>query len=259
MRLIVNADDFGLTENVSRGIIDGIKNGIITDTSAMVTTEGFLPSIELARVNNFNCMGLHFVVTEGNSILPLEQIPSLVDEMGFFYPKEIFFHKDINISEMEAELEAQINVFLSTGLVLTHLDTHHGFMLKNKSVFELFMKLAKKYNVPLRNEASALSFEERRWYINRLNEEGIKSVEQVYFNTGVSHHLYEDICIFLGKAIGIFDSIEIGCHPGISDSELRMISKLNDDREIELNLFKSSDLRDKLKTMEIELVNYSNL
>ena len=33
MRLIVNADDFGLTENVSRGIIDGIKNGIITDTS----------------------------------------------------------------------------------------------------------------------------------------------------------------------------------------------------------------------------------
>lgn len=63
MRLIINADDFGLTESVSKGILKGMKEGIITDTTMLTNTNHFDRSIELAKEAGVKEMGVHLNLT----------------------------------------------------------------------------------------------------------------------------------------------------------------------------------------------------
>lgn len=63
MRLIINADDFGLTESVSKGILKGMQEGIITDTTMLTNTRHFDRSIELAKEAGIEAMGVHLNLT----------------------------------------------------------------------------------------------------------------------------------------------------------------------------------------------------
>ena len=59
-RLIVNADDFGLSEGVDHGIVDAFSNGIVTSTSLMVRRPAARHAAELARLHTRLSVGLHF-------------------------------------------------------------------------------------------------------------------------------------------------------------------------------------------------------
>lgn len=229
MKVIVNADDFGLSEQVSKGILRCMNEGIVTDTNAIVHTPAFLQCAQMAMAQGVTSMGLHCLLTMGKPILPIAQVPTLVNAEGSFYNRQEFMEKQINIQEAEAELEAQITRFLSTGLTLSHINTHHGYMHKSKEMLELFHRLALKYQVPLRNEFT------RKGISNPFDD--IPMVDMVYFNHDKPHHTVEDILTFLEEANTQYEIVEIGCHPGYSDAYLRSISPLNDDREKELQVF----------------------
>ena len=85
MKLIINADDYGLTINVSKAIILGLKKGILTDTNAIVNTPDFKASAEMAHSHGIHEMGLHCLLTMGKPLSHPESIPSLVNEKGMFY------------------------------------------------------------------------------------------------------------------------------------------------------------------------------
>jgi chitin disaccharide deacetylase len=259
MNLIIHADDFGLTENVSLGIIEGMKNGIITETSALVTAPAFEKSVALAKENDITKMGVHLLATMGLPKLPAVEIPTLVNHQGRFFNREEFFSNSINLNELEVELTAQIDYFLTFNLELTHLDTHHGFMLKNEEVFELFIRLAKKYNVPLRNEVSNLTGNEKTYLQKKLDEQKIETVEMVYFNQVAPYHTKKDVVNFLEEANIKYSYVEIGCHPGYSDGQLRAISILNDFREKELEVFLDKNLRETIDLLGIDLISYTSL
>ena len=255
MKLIINADDFGLTDGVNRGILKGMQDGLLTDTSAIVCAPAFASGAELALQNGVREMGLHCLATVGRPILPAGQVRSLVGENGVFYSRDVFMSRDIDVSELEAEMEAQIGVLLRSGLALSHLDTHHGFMYKTEAIKEMFVRLAHKYDVPLRNEQSRKTDE------GPVNEElrrlGVRAVEKLYFNRGIPCHTVETVKAFLEEAQGRWDMVEIGCHPGYSDEELRNISPLNDDREKELAVFLDPSLRQYVEGRVIERISYS--
>ncbi|WEG12211.1 ChbG/HpnK family deacetylase [Pullulanibacillus sp. KACC 23026] len=259
MNLIVHADDFGLTENVSLGIIHGMKNGVITETSALVTAPGFEKSVALAKKNDIRKMGMHLLATMGYSKLPAVDIPTLVNYEGRFFNRDEFFEKSIDANELELELTAQIEYFLTFDLELTHLDTHHGFMLKNEEVLEVFIRLAKKYKVPLRNEVSLLIGDEKAYLQKKLDDNKIKTVEMVYFNQEAPYHTKRDIVHFLEEAKAKYCYVEIGCHPGYSDDQLRSLSILNDYRERELELFLDKELRQTIELFDIDLIDYTTL
>jgi chitin disaccharide deacetylase len=259
MKLIIHADDFGLTENVSLGILDGIKNGIITETSALVTAPDFEKSVVFAKENGFSRMGVHLLATMGSPKLPAVKIPTLVNKEGKFFNREDFLSKSINLVELEAELTAQIDYFLTFNLELTHFDTHHGFMLKNEDVFEMFIRLAKKYKVPLRNEVSHLKGAPKADFQKKLDENKIETVDMVYFNHDAPYHTKNEVVDFLEEARNKYRYVEIGCHPGISDDKLRALSILNDFREKELKVFKDKGLLESIKLLGIELIDYKKL
>lgn len=256
MKLIVNADDFGLTVNVSKAILKGMREGILTDTNAIVNTSDFKSSAEMALDFGIEEMGLHCLLTMGKPLLPANLIPSLVNEEGNFYKREDFKNQEINVLEAEMEIEAQIQVFLDSGLKLSHITTHHGFMNKSEEMTKLFIRLAKKYNVPLRNEAVR---RKRFDLVELYKKEGIILCDYMYFNHGTPHHTVEDVKRIILEAIQKYETLEIGCHPGYSDDLLRKISPLNDDREKELEVILDQDLKKLIDTLNIQKISYSDL
>ena len=259
MKLLINADDYGLTNNVSKGILYGMKNGCISATSAIVSCDGFLEDAKHVLDNGVRKMGLHCLLTVNRPIIDPKYVPSLVNEEGRFYSRKDFMNKEVDIREVELELEAQISMLRSTGLEFDHIDTHHGFMLKSREMFELFVRLAKKYDVPLRNEVSHEDPSNSDYYHKLLKDNGIKMVDYTYFNHGTPCHCIEDVLSFLKDALNRYETVEIGCHPGYSDDLLRSISILNDDRENDLNVMTSKELKDFIRENDIELIGYKDL
>ena len=259
MKLIINADDYGCTVPVSLGIIEGMKYGLISSTSALVPCDCFQEMASYAIEHGLKKMGIHCMLTMLKPTLPREKVQSLVDENGYFFDRKGFMSREVDVDEARAELENQIRIFLESGLQLDHIDTHHGFMMKNDTFFHMFMDLAQKYQVPLRNELSRADEEKQRIYTKECFDRKIRMADCVYFNHSTPHHTIEDVKKFLINASEKYKVVEIGCHPGHSDAYLRSLSVLNDDREIELDVMTSPELLRFVEDQHIEIIGFEQL
>lgn len=150
--LIINADDFGLHEQINKGIIKGFKEGIITSTSIMPTAPAFAEAVELAKQNPDLGIGIHLTLcTCVPSCLPKSDVSSLLGADGNFLPSYVDFAKRyytgrINSFELEAELRAQFEKALNSGINITHIDSHqHTHMLPG--INSLVIELCKEYNI----------------------------------------------------------------------------------------------------------------
>ncbi|HXF59085.1 MAG TPA: ChbG/HpnK family deacetylase, partial [Candidatus Saccharimonadales bacterium] len=85
-RLIVNADDFGLTQPINDGVIDAFERGILTSASLVATGEAFERAAKYASNRPDLDSGIHLMIVQGAPVLPPEQVPSLVQEDGRFLP-----------------------------------------------------------------------------------------------------------------------------------------------------------------------------
>lgn len=129
-RLIINADDFGLTHGVNRAISDLHCAGVLTSTTLMARAGATDAAIDLARAMPSLGVGCHVVLVDGQPVLPAHEIPSLVDPktgsfriaLGAFLRK--LFTGRISSAEIEAEARAQIELLQSRGLRITHIDAH---------------------------------------------------------------------------------------------------------------------------------------
>jgi len=129
-RLIINADDFGLTAGVNRAVIELHQKRIVTSATLMARAAATDEAIELALNAPLLGVGCHVVLVDGEPVLPATDIPSLTHrQTGRFRAKPGSFLRRlllgrIRASEIEAEAAAQIAVLQGQGLTLTHFDTH---------------------------------------------------------------------------------------------------------------------------------------
>jgi chitin disaccharide deacetylase len=129
-RLIVNADDFGLTSGVNRAILELHHAGVLTSTTLMAHAQTSIEAIKLASSTPTLGVGCHVVLADGEPVLPAERIPSLVDRRtGRFSASISTFLKGllarrIQTTEIEAEVRAQIQFMQNKGVRVTHVDTH---------------------------------------------------------------------------------------------------------------------------------------
>jgi len=147
-RLIVNADDFGLTPGVCAGILSAARHGIVTSTTVLVTAG---PSGEWwSRLLDSDLgAGLHVNFTLGR---PLTRGRSLVDASGAFVRDPRRAAARARIKDVEAEVAAQIERF--TELLKrppTHLDTHHHVGLLSP-MQEVVLGAARRLGVFVRSQ-----------------------------------------------------------------------------------------------------------
>lgn len=151
-QLIVNADDFGLHPLINAGIIKGHQEGFITSTSLMPSAPCWQEAVRLAKENPRLGIGVHLTLVGGvPSVLPKEQVSSLLDDDGLFLPDYVAFAKRyysgaVKQAELEAELRAQLERALESGVNITHIDSHqHTHVLPG--INSLVLKLSNEYNI----------------------------------------------------------------------------------------------------------------
>ena len=150
-RLIVTADDFGLSLPINEAVELAHRCGILTAASLMVGAPAAQDAIERARRMPNLGIGLHLVLASGMPVLPPGAIPALVGTEGLL--SKSLFGKGVAIymrasvrRQMEAEVRAQFEAFRRTGLPLDHVNGHHHFHL-HPSVIKLIVALASEFGV----------------------------------------------------------------------------------------------------------------
>jgi hopanoid biosynthesis associated protein HpnK len=128
-QLIINADDFGLHENINLGIIEGHTKGCVTSTSIMAGAPAFEQAAALAADHPQLGVGIHLTLVGGRPVTNPEYVKSLVDDEGMFCDSYPLFLKriclgDIHLDDVQRELSAQVKKALSAGIQITHLDSH---------------------------------------------------------------------------------------------------------------------------------------
>lgn len=152
--LIINADDLGLSDGVTEGIVQAWRDGVVTSTSALVNLDGAIERIVAAhRANPDMPIGLHLNITLGRPVLPVDKVPTLAGPTGEFYSADEITSKLLSISldELRAELRAQADLLLEHGIPISHLDYHNHMVVLYAPFYEVVRELAKELNVPVRH------------------------------------------------------------------------------------------------------------
>lgn len=156
--LIVNADDLGLSDGVTEGIVRAWRDGVVTSTSALVNIDGAANRIAAVHAAHPDMpIGLHLNITEGRPVLPPDRVPTLVDRNGHFHsideiPKYLL---RIAPDELAAELRAQAELLTSLGVRFSHIDYHQHIVVLYTPLYRHVLDLARQYDVPLRQPVPA--------------------------------------------------------------------------------------------------------
>ncbi len=150
-RLIVTADDFGLSRGVNEAVQRAATDGILTSASLMVAGPAAEDAVARARAMPGLAVGLHLVVIEGAPVLPAGTIPDLVDGSGQFPSDQLrlgidYFFRPRVRRQLAAEIRAQFEAFAATGLTLDHANAHKHMHL-HPTVGRLMIEIGREYGL----------------------------------------------------------------------------------------------------------------
>lgn len=248
MKLIINADDFGLCESVNNGIIKSHTEGVLTSTTLMVNMPGAQHAFELMKEHKDLGVGIHLVLSAGK---PLTACKSLMLENGNFdknYRNCIYGDP----KEIEVELRAQMDKFLESGFKPSHIDSHHNIHGYNPDVKRIAEALALEHGIPLRIFDGIDTF-----YSDSTKIEEIKRTEK--FNDLMWPAGDAEKLISLIKKYLCCKTVEISCHPGLNSEELESISSYNKERELEVAALTDEKVIKFIKDNKIELINFNDI
>ena len=284
-RLIINADDFGLTHGVNRAIAESHVHGVVTSTTLMANSGAFDEAVQLAKSNKDWSVGCHLVLVDGEPLIDPGRIPGLVpgrDSHKFRNGVGILALQSLagmlDSDQVEAESVAQIRKLQANGINVSHIDTHkHTHIFP--AVLEGILRAARICGVSaVRNpfESFAADFARTRqqlWkrylqvrFLRRLASPFRKAVQKAGMRTPdgtlgivVTGHL--DRQLFQGIAENIPEGTwEFVCHPGYVDDDLQTITtRLRESRRNELELLTSPETREVLASRDVELITYLDL
>lgn len=247
MKLIVNADDYGLSAGVNYGIMDACKEGIVRSATMMANMGGFIHGVELAKQNPELSLGIHLVLTCGRPLVTGHK--TLTDADGTFLNQLVLMDRvpdEIDQEEVEREFEEQIQRVLKAGIVPTHLDSHHH-VHQLPGIFEVFLKMARKYELPIRLSDRSMLPEEYQ----DIKTPDIFFVD-FYGDTALPSCLKES----LQPCIDTDQIVEVMSHPAYVDQTLLNSSSYNQQRTKELEILKGTEMKDFIKSTKIELASF---
>lgn len=153
--LIIHSDDLGAAHSENAASFEAMKNGVVNSGSIIVPGPWFLEVVNEYKKNPQFDLGIHLAVTsewrdyKWGPVSPVDKVKSLVNRYGYFYSSVDSVVMYAKPDELELELTSQIEKCLKAGLDITHLDGHMGFHLGNEKFLDIYIKLSKKYKLPL--------------------------------------------------------------------------------------------------------------
>ena len=271
--LIVNADDYGMTRSISRGILKTAIDGIVRATTVMTNSHDFDERMdELFKECPELDIGFHANLTWGEPLSDPEEIRTLVNDEGMFLPRITLLRRSIlrqiSANEVYKELSSQYKKLSDRVKNITHIDGHHHIHAF-PVIRDIVTKLAKEHNVQFirapheglwsswqwagtrRAVISALSAAKPMFWKSR----GFKCADNFGgFALGAGRQIQKR---WLETLIRLPEGItEIMVHPG-------HFSPHNDDynigREEEIRMLTNQSLSEAIKDCEIEISSFKNI
>lgn len=278
-RLIVNADDFGLTSGVNRAIIESHEHGIVTSATLMARGAKFQEAVDSASRNPRLSVGCHVLLVDASPVLDVRQVSSLAttnsgepkfrDSLISFAGLALAARLDED--QIEAEITAQIRNLQTAGIRVSHLDSHkHTHMFP--VVFRPMLRAARTCGVSaVRNPFEPLLFAGTKNWRRRVQLGILRS-----FRTSFRKQLHDsgittpDGCVGIVATGGLTQdrfrqliqnlpegTWEFVTHPGYNDADLDGIhTRLRRSREKELAILTSPETKELIQREQIELISY---
>ncbi|HEX8975522.1 MAG TPA: ChbG/HpnK family deacetylase [Solirubrobacteraceae bacterium] len=220
--LIVNADDFGASDGINRGIVDAHTNGIVTSTSLMVTGSAAADAVTLARQHPDLGLGLHWDL-DGEQAEPELDLE--------------------DASAVRTELARQLALFEAlVGRAPTHVDSHHH-VHRRPQIAPIARELAAPVGVPLREDGRVTFvggfYGQWEWEVTDLN------------------HISPEFLIWILRNEVLEGWTELGCHPGYVSDDFTSVYLT--EREVEVRTLCDPSVRAEIEALGIRLANYRDL
>jgi predicted glycoside hydrolase/deacetylase ChbG (UPF0249 family) len=284
-RLILNADDFGLTPGINRAIAELNSAGVLTSATLMANGPAFDDAVAVALAHPGLGVGCHIVLTDGVPISPPASIPSLIGADGrSFRPSLIGFVRALLLGrirpdDVARESLAQIQKLQRAGIRITHIDTHKHTHLFS-AIARPLLEVAESANIrAIRNPFEpdwSLDLNQgghpRRLAIKMLNRLRPRFEALLQLHEGRVRTTQGTVAI---SATGQFNATtlaqilaalppdgayEICCHPGYNDVDLAQVrTRLRAHRDIERQALLSEVPAALAQRNAPTLMNYANL
>ena len=263
-RLIVNADDFGLTHGVNRAIADCHLHGIVTSATLMATGLCLDDAAELALHMPRLSVGCHVVLVDGEPLLPPNQVRSLLapGTNRFYHSTGEVLHAvaegRFHSEEIEAEASAQMARLQDAGMRLSHFDSHkHTHMFP--SILRPLLLAASAHGIAaLRNPFEApgvVSLGDALSSLSLLTRKTQTTLLRAFLHRRLARARATGWIFHHGRQLGSSQhrritamslrtmlrrmppgAWELVCHPGYNDSELAKVrTRLRASREVEMH------------------------
>jgi predicted glycoside hydrolase/deacetylase ChbG (UPF0249 family) len=271
--LIVNADDFGRSPGICRGIERAAKEGVVRSTTVMINLPGAPQAVIEARGRVPRlAWGLHLNITHGEACSPAMRRSQLVDAAGCFKgPQALLAALDrLDHQTVAHEWRAQADALLGCGAELDHLDSHHHAAYFSPWLSEFYFELAAELSCgvrppcPMEGEGSPLGRDlppQVRHYLCQqapqvLESAGLQHPDHfvtAFFGSGVTAETLHGIIASLPQGV-----TELMTHPGEVDPALRQHSGYCEPRRVELDLLTAPELHSLLEQNGIRLACYAD-
>ncbi|MCB1221801.1 MAG: ChbG/HpnK family deacetylase [Planctomycetales bacterium] len=235
-RIVFNADDYGLTAGVSRGILQA-SEGVVQSTTVMANLVSE-PDLQNLMATSMTA-GIHLNLSLGRPLS--DNYPAqLLDGEGRFLKSLALDEdtwRDVELRRAVAmEWTAQFELLKRRNLEISHIDSHHHTHMLGP-LFPMALEMAVGFGLPLRCRS------EYRGLAEPAGVAGPEVLIEGYFGTGnISRDsLLGMLEVFRGR------HVEVMCHPGCVDDELRVISSYVDERGEELSVLGDPALRRQLE------------
>jgi predicted glycoside hydrolase/deacetylase ChbG (UPF0249 family) len=281
-QLIVNADDFGRSPGVNRGIFDAYHKGIVTSTTVMIGQPYAPTGLEQALNETPDLgLGLHLNLTAGPAVSDPAAIPTLIDPTtGFYYTLSdwITHVQRIDPDDIRREIQAQFDRFISlTGKKPDHLDAHYHITYLHPVGLDMMLTLSEQYNIPMRQAQLDLPATEAIRALHEMlpqipSEFAMQLIENLheilaqhqppFWPARLDMGFYGARAI-LGELLLILTNLgddsltEVMCHPGYVDEHLN--GNYVAEREAEVNHLTHAATRECIKSEQIQLITFGDL
>lgn len=272
--LVVNADDFGMTPGVSRGIARAHDEGIVTSASLLAGMPGFDEAVRLARALPALGVGLHLNLTDGAPVLPPAQIPTLVDSDGRFLGYRSLTLRmlsgRVRKDELKAEITAQLGRLEQAGIEPTHIDGHrHVHLLP--TLFDVVADAAVAAGIKYLRCPAALGEKARPTGIKAARALGLAGFGRLHYGRLTDRGLQTADCFLGAMSAGQENELaeaaerlpelpsgitEWMVHPGEVDSTLMFVHDLLWPREAQLRWLCSDDAHRAVEEAGLRLANF---
>lgn len=282
-RLIVNADDFGMSRGITDAILLAHKEGIVTSTSMMANqlaseyAASTLSSVPALGV------GVHLNLTAGRPVLPPREIPTLVDTGGNFHsPKSLFWKLSrfrVNSDEIEAEFRAQIRWLRTHGIEPIHADSHQHVHLYPAALLP-FARAVAGEEIACVRAPRCTSWSPNRTFFGVYQGRFVRRAAVHAYRTAAQQAIsrkfampHSRICLSAkaGMDAAVADrwidvlnhlpsrDFELTCHPGFAEAGFSLTDRIARQRKEDLALLLDSRFRSAVARNGIRLIRYADL